>query len=248
MNKILDNRERAKNTIIAFWVMLGVYVIILVSDFMEYRLLTGDWMTLVRDADANDTRQVAVALIAMVFQIVLIVLFIQWFRRAYNNLHKAGEKGLVASEGWAAGYWFIPIANWFKPYQIMRDIWNRTQSCVGGDVDELSETYDVIIDGGSDHETAETSLNVVNMWWAFWIISGITSTISIQITNNATEMDAFQMASLIGLVSDVAAIVAIFMGVRMIKNSQIHQNKFLMSVKNKEQSTFGISESDEILD
>jgi uncharacterized membrane protein len=248
MNKILDNRERAKNTIIAFWVMLGVYVVILISDFMEYRLLSGDWMRLVRDADANDTRQVAIALFAMVFQIVLIVLFIQWFRRAYHNLHKAGEKGLVASEGWAAGYWFIPIANWFMPYQIMRDIWNRTKKYGTGDVDDFSESYDASIDGGADAETSEDSLSVVNIWWAFWIISGITSTISIQITNNASEIGAFQMASLIGLISDVAAIVAIFLAVRMIKNSQIHQNRFFRAVKNKDQSTFGMSDSDEILD
>jgi hypothetical protein len=251
MNRILDNKERAKNLIIGFYVMLGVYVIVLVSDIMEYQLIHGDWATLLQNADANDQRQVLIAILMFIVNVVLIVLFIQWFRRAYHNLHKAGEKNLASSEGWAAGWWFIPIANWFMPYRIMREIWDRTKNYGNADIDdltgELTDNYDVSADAGSE-EVSNDSVSLVNAWWAFWIISNVIANISAQIVMRTSELESIQFASLLGIISDVTGVAAIFFAVRMIKNSQIHQNRFFKAVKNNDKSTFGISKSDDILD
>ncbi|MFT5823765.1 MAG: hypothetical protein ACI8ZM_005028 [Crocinitomix sp.] len=248
MNRILDNRERAKNLTVAFYIMLGICVVALISDFLEYQLLKGDYITMVQNADSNDQRQIIIGIIVLIINIVLIVLFIQWFRRAYHNLHKAGEKNLVSTEGWAAGWWFIPFANWFMPYRIMREIWDRTCNYGQSDIDDLSDTYDASIDAGAG-EVSNDSVNIVNFWWAFWIASNIISTISTQIIQSTSaNIESIQFASLLGLISDVGTIIAIFLAVKMVKSSQIHQNRFLRAVKNKDQSSFGISNSDDILD
>ncbi len=49
-----------------------------------------------------------------------------WFRRAYFNLHQKVSY-LSHSEGWAAGSWFVPIVNLYRPYQIMKEIYVETK-------------------------------------------------------------------------------------------------------------------------
>ena len=242
MNKILDNRDRAKNATICFYIMLGMYVVMLISDFMEYRLLTGDLMSLYNGAEANDNRQLIIAVISFGAQIALIITFIQWLRRGYHNLHKAGVKNLIASEGWAAGAWFVPILNLFRPYQIMKEIWDHTKK-YGNDLstDNSFEDYE------ADSSSQSGSDSTVGLWWAFWIISSITANISYQMVKNGETMETFQNSSLLGIVADVAGIVSIFFAIKMIKESQLHQNKFYEASKNNSNDSFVLPDSDEIL-
>lgn len=46
-----------------------------------------------------------------------------WMHRAYRNLPALGVGGLGWSPGWAAGIWFVPIANLAVPYVITRELW-----------------------------------------------------------------------------------------------------------------------------
>ena len=52
-----------------------------------------------------------------------------WMHRAFRNLPALGEQGLRWSPAWAAGAWFIPFANLFIPYRVMRELWS---SCGDG--------------------------------------------------------------------------------------------------------------------
>jgi hypothetical protein len=46
-----------------------------------------------------------------------------WMHNAYRNLPALGVGGLTWSPGWAAGAWFVPIANLFVPYLVARELW-----------------------------------------------------------------------------------------------------------------------------
>ena len=48
--------------------------------------------------------------------------FINWFHRAFRNLRALDNHDLRWSSGWTLAHWFIPIAWWFIPYQIMAEI------------------------------------------------------------------------------------------------------------------------------
>jgi Domain of unknown function (DUF4328) len=47
-----------------------------------------------------------------------------WMHRAFRNLPALGEQGMRWSPAWAAGGWFIPVANLVIPYQVMRVLWS----------------------------------------------------------------------------------------------------------------------------
>jgi hypothetical protein len=157
-----DNTQRAKNAIALFWVLFGITVISVVGTFMEYRLaqkaLTG--IITSDEANANDLRQRIIGIVSLGAQIIVIVYFIMWFRRAYANLH-ALRCYPRYSEGWAAGAWFVPFLNLVRPYEIMKDIWDRTQ--------ERAQE-------GAENPEIESS-TIVGFWWFLWLGTNVAGNI-----------------------------------------------------------------------
>ncbi|MEO9533128.1 MAG: DUF4328 domain-containing protein [Crocinitomicaceae bacterium] len=239
MKNVLDNAQRAKTAITCFYILLGCYALMLVSNVMEYMLLSKGSFG-IAEANSNDQRQLLITLLSMIAQIVVIVVFIQWFRRAYHNLHKAGVKNLNMTEGWAAGAWFVPIMSLFKPFQIMKDIWIETKKYVSRKSSTLHEETD---------QNSSTDLSTVGWWWGTWIASSISANISAQIARRAFTVEQFMNSNMLALFSDITGIVCIFLVIKMIKESQQDQNKFLEAWKaGEDESTFEISSSDDILD
>lgn len=124
--QMLDNARRYQ---VVFWIGIAFIVIkalSLISDIMQYRLLLNvqqgvGFMYDMEDLEANDQRQGLVAIAEFIIYIFFIVYFIMWFRRAYANMDRIGiNTGF--SEGWAAGAWFVPILNLFRPFQIALEI------------------------------------------------------------------------------------------------------------------------------
>lgn len=73
-----------------------------------------------------------VALVNVLVHLTCVVLFCVWFHRAYGNLLALGEPRLRFAPGWAPGSFFVPILNLFRPYQIAREIWQRSGADGGG--------------------------------------------------------------------------------------------------------------------
>jgi Domain of unknown function (DUF4328) len=48
-----------------------------------------------------------------------------WMHRAFRNLPALGARDLRWSPAWAAGGWFIPLANLVIPYLVTRELWIR---------------------------------------------------------------------------------------------------------------------------
>ena len=57
--------------------------------------------------------------------LVIGVIFIIWFHRAVTIAVRRGRPARRTT-GWAVGGWFIPIGNFFLPYQSARDIFRST--------------------------------------------------------------------------------------------------------------------------
>lgn len=71
----------------------------------------------------------ALMLLATLCSMVAVAM---WIHRAHENLQIAGFPALEYSPGWAVGWYFIPIANFFMPFRAMRELWNASHGAVGG--------------------------------------------------------------------------------------------------------------------
>jgi len=157
--EIWDNSDRAKNLMIVFWVLTGLTLIGLLSGYNELQILKraqiGEYVSM-QEANTSDTIQAIIGLVQMVIHIASIVLFLNWFRRAYANLHRAGVSYLKHKEDMAVWAWFIPIISLFRPVQIMNEIWTETQK----KIKDLDTNY-YAINGGL----------IIGLWWTLFIIS-----------------------------------------------------------------------------
>ena len=52
--------------------------------------------------------------------------FLVWFGLSYRNLSFLGARDLVFTPGRAVGWWFVPLACWWKPYAALVEIWHAS--------------------------------------------------------------------------------------------------------------------------
>ena len=108
---------------------------------------------------------IGTGVLTVVVSIVLVVFWMMWVHRTYRNLQPLGALGLAYSPGWAVGYYFIPILNLFRPYQVMAETWRASDPRHGG--------------GEDWRRMAVPSL--IGWWWAAHIISMVLTRVSFRI-------------------------------------------------------------------
>lgn len=165
MSAIRPNVARSKTAILLIWLFTVVVLVSGVNAWIQHslveRILDGEFVT-TEEIQWNAIRTLVVAVVVLVVRVLSIVFFIMWFRRAYFNLSQK-TKLTSYSDGWAAGSWFVPILNLFRPYQIMSELYTITP--------------DVYRKHGIKPETELIKGNIA-LWWTIWIITNVLSSIS----------------------------------------------------------------------
>jgi hypothetical protein len=108
------------------------------------------------------------------------VIFCMWIYRAAANVKAARVPGFTFTPAWAVGWHFVPIANFFKPFQAMRQIWNASH--------------------GGDGESRQRGALLLIGWWGAWSFSfavgAILTAASIDANSPAEEREAIILAIL----------------------------------------------------
>ncbi len=82
--------------------------------------------------------------------VITAILVLMWTHRANFNAHQLGVADMRFTPGWAVGWYFIPIAWFWKPYQVMREIWQAS---------------------GSPASWEQEGRSSLAWWWGLWIWS-----------------------------------------------------------------------------
>jgi hypothetical protein len=109
-------------------------------------------------------------LLAIPVLIVVILCFVlvgRWIYVTNANAHGFGTGEMSISPGWAVGWFFVPVANLFKPYEGVKETW------------QVSHNFGGLI------EQAESPL--VRWWWGLWIVSGIVGWVSVRLGGLSDE-------------------------------------------------------------
>jgi hypothetical protein len=129
------------------------------------------------------------------YRILTVIVFSVWIYQAGSNIAEAGFNDLDFTPGARIWWYAIPIANLFKPFQGMRELWNASH--------------------GSHHYDDNNSL--VSAWWALWLVSGVANTILDW--NSRTETPSPELAWVAAAISVALAAAAVAM-VRTISAAQ----------------------------
>jgi hypothetical protein len=205
MEDVRPNEQRAKTAILLIWIVFAIEAIKLISDYLELQLLSkanaGLTIT-VEAANANDIRQQIIAVVYLIVAIVSTVTFIQWFRRAYYNLHTQ-IYNLDFEEGWAAWAWFVPILNLYRPYKIMKELYHETENLLS----QRIENY-----------IPKDSAALLGVWWALWIIDSFLGQFMFRYSLRADGVDELITVSQTSILSSFISIPLSLIIIRVIKD------------------------------
>jgi hypothetical protein len=205
MISLKPNDQRAKAAIILVYIVMALDVLSAVSGVMQYQLLeraNGIEGISTEEANANDLREQILGIIYLAANLVAIIMFIRWFRRAYYNLHQL-PVSVTYTEGWAAGAWFVPILNLFRPYRIMKELYTESRSFLQRR--EVSFTH-------------LTSTTAVGIWWALWVLSSFIGQFVFRYTMRADTIDEMITSTIAGIIGNIVGIPLGLVAAKVIKD------------------------------
>ncbi len=195
---------RAKWVYVTFAILALLTLASIISTFAEidlaHEIEDHHWRVSDSDIQANDDRQAAIAGFAIIAVLGTAIAFLAWIHRAHKNLPSLGADGLRFTPGWAVGWFFIPIMNVVRPYQVTSEIWRAS---------------DPEIPAGDAWRTARTS-SIVGWWWAINILAGVLSQVAIRTYNRGEDLTELIAADYIYVVSDCVDIIGIIVTIAMV--------------------------------
>jgi hypothetical protein len=174
--------------------LIGIIVLeVVLTAFQLIQLRAGS------AAEAGDMLVTILGMGLLIVYVVTIVMFCVWTYRVNANIHALGAANLRFSPGWAVGWYFVPIANLWKPYQVMNEIWRASKNPSGWQ--------------------DEASSSIVGWWWFWWIVSNVQ--ISIETSPQQETLEAAISPS--GLISVALDLIAAVFAFRVVKQVGLRQ-------------------------
>ena len=112
---------------------------------------------------------------------------LKWIYRTSRNAH-ALAKGLTITPPWAVGWFFVPIAFLFKPYQAFRETWQVSSNPAAW--------------------ASEPTPSLLGWWWGRWLVSNILGNISSRISFSAKTVDLQMISDAVEVASTLMSIPA----------------------------------------
>lgn len=159
--------------------------------------------------------QLAVGAFSMLLYVTTAVVFCCWIYRANANARALGARDLTITPGWSVGWFFIPIANLYKPFKSVKEIWNAS-------------------DPDADHPTAEGVTPVaVTAWWGFWLLSNVSGQVSFRATMAANTAEEMLQANYLSILSTSFSLVLSVVAILMVRGMQTRQSKLYRVVRKR---------------
>lgn len=117
-----------------------------------------------------------------------IISFLVWLRRAASNVRALRpEAGFTYTLGWTIGWWFVPFLNLWRPFQVVHEIWHRSEHATQGAPHQ---------DWGKNPPT------FLSAWWAAWITGNMLERV-------ASRHEGIVIETIAALVSLVGAVLCV---------------------------------------
>jgi hypothetical protein len=202
---------RARAVVVTFYVVIAASLYGIFADVYGLRAVNAG-LDDKPDADAmlrtSDTLDIVAGLAYTLPVLVLIVLFLMWFARAYGNLPALGIGMPPRSTGWAVGSWFVPFVAWVVPLFSANDIWRSGDT----EAPPSEPWYDRPVSW------------IVGAWWAAWVVTSFLGNIVGRAWwGTATELEEYKTAYTLDLVSLSTDIVAALLAIAFVRRATARQ-------------------------
>lgn len=154
---------------------------------------------------------------SLLITIGVVIAFCMWLYKASENVHTLNlNPKLENSTGWTIGWFFIPIANLWKSFQAVGEVYQASRTIPNPEY-------------RSNYKTAKFSKNI-NMWWltyASQILMGLvilfmSVSMGAQIAANPSSIDGdamlglFENIAILTIVSTALMLISIYFVIQVI--------------------------------
>ncbi len=182
-------------------VVLGIRALALLERInLLGKVARSEWVTLA-DAEVADSRvQVASGVWLLLF-VSTVIAWCIWQHRAQHNARELSSTRLDYTAGWAVGWWFVPFANYVKPFSAVREMWRASAGSIGW--------------------RSEPSWHVLGWWWGTWVASNLLG--SLRAATSGAEVESLRRGDVIAVVSVMLGMVAAILAVRIVRSITARQ-------------------------
>jgi hypothetical protein len=179
MNDPLATRRNAARLAIflqAVYIIISLVTLYTMSVERQilHRAQAGEAVSM-EEATASDNRRQIVGFIDIGVGLLGIVTFLIWVNQTNKSLQHLGVEGMNFTSGWAVGWFFVPFANLFRPYQVVQELWKGSDP-----------------EAPPDDSTAwllTPASALIGIWWTGQILARIIGRISTTLAKSAESLD-----------------------------------------------------------
>lgn len=153
------------------------------------------------DIDASDTRQSLIVFGQLALAIVTAIVAFMWVHAANRAARELGAGEMQFTPGWAVGWFFVPIANFFQPYRVVNELWKAS--------DPERPRSD------STAWKHAPSPPLIAGWWIALIVEGVLSRV-ISIAGDDT-IEELQRLTQLYIAADALGILTAFLAIQVVR-------------------------------
>lgn len=133
-------------------------------------------------------------------------LFLKWVYRVVANARTLNP-AMRFTPGWAVGWYFVPLACWFKPFEYFKAAWEISHNPASP-----AQVY---------------TPSVLRWWWGLWIASSLAGNISFRLSMMESSAGMMQASDGFELISDALGIPLILLLVRIVRRLSDRQHGYV---------------------
>jgi hypothetical protein len=204
--KRIDGLSRVLRALLTIGIVVDVVNIVVT--FLEIQTLERFKTVFVGLQEVNDAfdRSRVVGIVVAVAYLSTILVWLIWQHRGQSNLHALAIPRLTFSPGWAVGWWLIPVANLWKPFQTVRELWKASD--------------------GDERWRGSPTWSVIGWWWACWVVFNILYNTTIRLYGSASAtVDSYIIGDRISIVGDLVSVVAAVLAISIVRSVTDRQTR-----------------------
>ena len=205
------------------WVHIFVSLALLIGLFWELKVLKdfqgGLFSDQVSFFQALKLPTEIISRLSILFLLIFCgggIIVFKWIKLANQNVRALGAKNLSFTPGWSVGWFFIPVANLFKPFNAVNELWSASHS--------------------PENWQADDKNRAVQKWWGLWIVSNGLIQLSNNLEKNADSIDKIIQLSYINIGGEILWIILSLSLISLVKQISIVQVERFSQLSEKENS------------
>ena len=189
---------------LAYWTRILVVVLYSAAAFtfltflFELAEIFDVWSVHSPGTDGSGVKNVLIVVSSMyiVTYVAMIVVFGIWLYRAASNIASTTNEYFSYTARSAVGWFFVPIANFFKPFLAIRQIWNASQGAP---------------------QTLDKGTAIITIWWVMVLLANSTLMLALYLQSRAASYAEYIDSVKVGAISSAAFFVLLVVMIKLVR-------------------------------